>query len=311
MRKTALLLCVVLFAAACTDKFEKRQFYAMGTLVEITHKKDAGLKQVIRTINEYEEQVKSFENEYNNAPAGSSFPINPLWEVLFKKSYDYKALSKDRFDIRAMSLTSLYGFPEGSFDLPSPEKYAAAVDAIKNKPLLFVDGKLVKEDERLKISVGAFAKGMIVDKAVEVMKKNGAESGIVNAGGDLYAFGKKNKSRWRVGIRHPDDASKVISTIAISDKAVATSGDYERFFMKNGIRYSHIFDMTTMEPASLYRSVSVIADNCETADGLSTVFFLLPETDAAEVCKRTGTPVLIYTHDGRLIKLCGWESFEN
>ena len=93
--------------------------------------------------------------------------------------------------------------------------------------------------------------------------------------------------------------------------AVATSGDYERFFMKNGIRYNHIFDMSTMEPANLYRSVSVIADNCETADGLSTVFFLLPENEAAEVCKRTETPVLIYTHDNRVIKLCGWENFEN
>lgn len=311
MRKTALFLCVILFTAACTDKFEKRQFYAMGTLVEITHKKDSSLKQVIRTINEYEEQVKSFEEKYNSAPAGSAFDISPLWEILFKKSYDYKAISKDRFDIRALSLTGLYGFPEGPYDLPSPERYAAATDAIKNMPLLFVDGKLVKEDERLRISTGAFSKGMIVDKAVEVMKQNGALSGIINAGGDLYAFGKKNKSRWRVGIRHPDDSNKVISTISISDKAVATSGDYERFFMKNGIRYNHIFDMVTMEPASLYRSVSVIADNCETADGLSTVFFLLPEADAAEACKRTGTPVLIYTHDDRVVKLCGWESFEN
>ncbi|MCD8491716.1 MAG: hypothetical protein LRY51_07345 [Geovibrio sp.] len=112
---------MILFTAACTDKFEKRQFYAMGTLVEITHKKDSSLKQVIRTINEYEEQVKSFEEKYNSAPAGSAFDISPLWEILFKKSYDYKAISKDRFDIRALSSQGFTVSPKGRMTFRPPK----------------------------------------------------------------------------------------------------------------------------------------------------------------------------------------------
>jgi thiamine biosynthesis lipoprotein len=283
----------------------------MGTLLEITYPPEADIKTVIKTITDSEKEIKNFENAYNGAPEGSSFGVDGLWTEVFRTAFGYQSLSGGRFDIRALTLTSLYGFPEGPYAVPDNETLKKAMEVVASKPILFMNGKLVKENAMLKISTGAFTKGMIVDKAVKKMKESGAASGIVNAGGDLYALGKKGKAKWRVGIRHPDNPNDVISAVSISDKAVATSGDYERFFEQNGVRYHHIFDMKTGKSADIYRSVSVIADTCEEADGLATVFFLIPETEAAELCKRTGTPVLLYTKDNRTLRLCGWGSFES
>lgn len=311
MRKSTLLLFIILIISACSDSYEKRNFYAMGTLVEITHKKGADLKPVIKTINEYEADIKSFEEKFNNAENGTSLEVSVMWESLFKKASNYKALSKDRFDIRAFSLTSLYGFPEGPYFIPTDEQKAEVVDSLLTKPLLFLDEKLFKDNKNIKISTGAFSKGFIVDMAVEKMIQNGEKAGIVNAGGDLFAFGKKNKASWKIGIKNPEDQTEILSIINLSNKGIATSGDYERYFIHDNKRYNHIFDMVTMKSANFYKSVSVIAKSCEEADGLSTVFFLLPETEIAEACKRSNTPVLVYTNDGRVLKFCGWEKFES
>lgn len=310
MRKTALFLFLILFTASCTDTYETMRFYSDEASFEITHKRADEPKEAEKTIRLYEKQISSFENDYNNALTGSSFPIAPIWEVLFKKSFDYQTLSKGRYDLRAYSLSSLYGFPDGPFVIPDDEKKAAVKEALKNRPLTFVDGRLVKDDERIRISAEAFSTGYLIDKAADTLKENNIDSALIRSGDTVYALGRKSKSRWRVAIEHPQQQG-TLTTVALRDKAVSTCGELDGYFLHENSRYTHVFDALTLTPAERYKSVSVIAEDAVTASALATVFFLMPENEIAETCQRTATPVMVYTAENVMLRFCGWQNYEN
>jgi thiamine biosynthesis lipoprotein len=154
---------------------------------------------------------------------------------------------------------------------PSADKIAAAIAQSGTGRIKIADGKLYKKRETL-LDFGAFAKGYAVDKAVEKMKSAGAQAGLVNAGGDIRVFGPRT---WNIAVKHPRKESEFLGVLSIRDKAVATSGDYERFKELGGRKYHHIIDPFTGYPAEGVISVSVLADDCITADALSTAVFVL------------------------------------
>ena len=127
----------------------------------------------------------------------------------------------------------------------------------------------------VEIDLGGIAKGYGVDSSVEVLREWGISDALVNVGGDLYAMGSsEDGDPWVVGVRSPRDPSKVSEQFEISDAAVATSGDYMRFFRHNGRQYHHLMDPTTAEPReSLVHSVTITAGDCMTADAAATTVF--------------------------------------
>jgi thiamine biosynthesis lipoprotein len=128
----------------------------------------------------------------------------------------------------------------------------------------------------MQISLGGIAKGYAVDRAAEVLRESGIKGGIVSAGGDLVAFGKReDRESWKVGVRNPRDPSKNICVIPVSNLAVATSGDYERYRMAGGRRYHHIIDPRTGYPSKGCMSVTVLAGHALDADALATAVFVL------------------------------------
>ena len=146
------------------------------------------------------------------------------------------------------------------------------VDIVREKTGTVV--KLLKPG--MKIDLGAIAKGYVVDRMAAVLKSGGITRAIVNAGGDIYALGNPaGKSGWEIGIRDPRNYNGIIDVIKVKNKAVATSGDYEKFFFKNGKRYSHIIDPRSGMPAGGLVSVTVIAETSLEADALATTLFVL------------------------------------
>jgi len=126
------------------------------------------------------------------------------------------------------------------------------------------------------IDLGAIAKGYGVDRAVEVLKEHGMVRALVDLGGDIYALGTRpDGTPWRLGIRHPRKPGEILGILRVSDAAVATSGDYERYFEYEGVRYTHIVDPRTGWPASDLASVTVVAPSGIWADALSTAAFVL------------------------------------
>jgi len=136
--------------------------------------------------------------------------------------------------------------------------------------ILFDDGLTVKTHEGILIDLGAVAKGYAADNAARIMKEDNIAAGLVNAGGDIMAFGDRD---WQVGIKHPR-APGIFATIPLRNRAIATSGDYERFFIKDGTRYCHILDPETGLPSRRYMSATVVAQSCTQADAWATALFV-------------------------------------
>jgi len=153
-------------------------------------------------------------------------------------------------------------------------------------------GSIVRfEDPDVALDLGGIAKGYGVDRAVTALRERGVERGLVNVGGDLYALGtSEDGDAWRVGIRSPDDPNALAGRIDVQDQAVATSGDYERYFRHEGRIFHHLLDPDTAAPRTTDRhSVSVVAATCIDADAAATAAFGLPRA-AAESALRAGAP---------------------
>jgi thiamine biosynthesis lipoprotein len=149
-------------------------------------------------------------------------------------------------------------------------------------------GRIRLHDADAAIDLGGIAKGYGVDRAVMALREWGIDHGLVNVGGDLYALGRsEDGDPWHVGIRSPSDPTELQGHVDVSNAAVATSGDYLRFFQHGGRRYHHLLDPSTGEPReSAVRSITVRAGSCMTADAAATAAFGLDATRARAVLRR-------------------------
>jgi len=310
---TLFLILILFVISGCRDKkqYNTRSFYEMGTIVNITlnSQNDYIINELNKRMKSWENEISGFAKKVNNAGPGKSISVSAIIYSLLQKADYYKKLSNDKFDITVATISSLYGFPEGPFRVPDNGTIQKKSGDVGFSNLVFDKKSLIKKTE-LKIDTGAYAKGYIVDKGIEFLKSEGIKSAMINAGGDLYALGSKKNRKWHIAIKNPDNKKKFLSIIALKNKAVATSGNYERYFEKNGQRYTHIFDATTLKSANNYKSISVIADTVERSDGLATVYYLMDINKIRESCSRLKTPVLVYTKKLEKIKLCGWQEYE-
>jgi len=296
---TAFCLLLTISLTGCGEtKFKTEEFYAMGTFVSLTlpEKSFDKASDIRASLYRLESIVTSGTESANKT---QNFAFTGIMKELFKTGEEYSDITNGRFSVFAYTISSLYGFHEGPFKMPSEEELEKAMNNIDNGKNVLID-------------MGAYAKGYIVDKTIDNIKIAGISNAMLNAGGDLYALGTKGERKWRVAVKHPEKKGEFLSVLNLQDTALATSGDYERFFInENGEKIYHIFDATTGRNPNFYKSVSVIADTAVQADGLATVFFLIPETDIKRICKNLSTPVLLYTVNGKTIKLCGWEKYED
>lgn len=205
------------------------------------------------------------------------------------------------FDLTLGRLKELWGIEAETPRIPAESEIAAALQGI-GPDALAIDGTLVRKGTPLlAVDLGAIAKGYAVDRAIAVLRGFGVESAAVNAGGDIRVLGSKRGRPWRIGIQHPRKADGVLATLDATDRAVVTSGDYERFFERAGRRYHHLFDPRTGFPADRCQSVTVLAPGAMPADALATALFVLgPERGLALLAAYPGVDALIVGADGRI-----------
>ncbi|MDR0453875.1 MAG: FAD:protein FMN transferase [Deferribacteraceae bacterium] len=298
------------------DRYETKIFFAMGTVVEITipEKNRDILPEAEKRLNGLAEIISSDCFKISSSPDLTE--INELTYRLFQRENDYRLISENHFNSAVLTVSALYGFPEGPFAVPANDKLEEAKMLFRSNNInIFTDNKTGKHYAKgngLKIDLGAFAKGWIVDNISTYLKSNGINNFIVNAGGDLFAGGEKERDKaWHIGIKDPDNKKPYITVARLSGKALATSGVYERYFInENGERISHIFDGINGEPVNNYKSLSVIADTAELADAFSTIYFLMPAEDIDRLCVLNNTAVFRVTPDGIQHRHCGWEKYE-
>jgi thiamine biosynthesis lipoprotein len=155
----------------------------------------------------------------------------------------------------------------------------------------------------MRIDVGGIGKGYAADQATLVMKRAGAVAGVVALSGDIKTFGRlPGGALFPVGIRHPRKEGEILAEILLHDEAISTAGDYERFFEEDGVRYHHILDPHTLQPARGCQSVSVIAKEGIWADGLDTGIFVLGPKRGMELVEHLEDVEAIIVDDaGRLL----------
>jgi thiamine biosynthesis lipoprotein len=185
-----------------------------------------------------------------------------------------------KFDVTFGVLSGLWKFDYQDKDGRVPDR----TDVLKRLPL--IDYRDLEVDERagtaflkrkgMRVNLGGIGKGYAVDRAVEILRRRGLQDFMVQAGGDMYVAGRRGARPWRLGIRDPrGPADRSFATLDLSNGTLSTSGDYERFFIANGRRYSHILDLATGEPARECRSVTLVTNRAVIADALAKGVFIL------------------------------------
>jgi thiamine biosynthesis lipoprotein len=239
-------------------------------------------------------------SEINNKAGKHAVNVEPEVFRLISEALYISELSQGKFDITFKSAGKLWDFRQQL--IPDSDALLNAVSAINYKNVELNESKqtIYLKNEQTQIGLGGIAKGYAIDRAAQVIRKAGFEVFYINAGGDLYASSGSQSKRWKVGVQDPDDSNELIALIPIANAAVATSGDYERYFEKDGIRYHHIIDPATGQPARLARSVTIISARAYLADALATAVFVLgPKNGMALIEELEGVEAIIVGADGQ------------
>ncbi len=273
----------------------------MGTTLEISvYRPEAeaalGLEDLTAahaTIVEIDERLSLYKNnsELNavNAAAGKGVQsISSQFSDVLSASIHFGDLSGGALDVAIQPLIDVWGFYDVSnAEVPSKDEIAEVVNRVGIDHVRMDKGNgQVALASGAGLDFGGIAKGFAVDQAVEVLKARGVPAGLINLGGNIRVFGAVVEGRpWRVGIRHPRE-NRIIGQVNLTNGAVATSGDYDRYFIHDDKRYSHILDPRSGWPIENIFSLTVVAPDATTADALSTAAFVLGEKKGMQLLSR-------------------------
>lgn len=255
----------------------------------------ARMKEIEKKFSPYdpESQVSLFNRQ--------NIPItDPEILKVARLALEVSKKSNGAFDITCFPLTALWGFNTRSYRVPSKQEIEEALKNVGYQHLKLSDVKLEKDKPEIVIDLGGIAKGYAVGQAVRVLKTKGITSGLVDAGGDIYALGKKGNKFWKIGVKDPFSKG-LIGYLEVEDLAVMGSGNYERFFVKDGKKYHHIFNPVTGYPAEGLAGITVIYADPSLADAWATAFFVLGSQKGMDMVKIPGMKAVMVTDSGKIL----------
>jgi len=288
----------------------------MGTTVEIlaehpdAGRLDAAVTAAFAELTRCENLFSSYlpESEISRlSQATTSLKVSAETAELLALGLQVARDSQGAFDMGLGRLKQLWGLDGDQPRVPAAAEIAAALAGTGPQALQLEGSTVHKRSPQLAVDLGGIAKGYAVDRAIQVLKAQGVTSAAINAGGDMYLLGQRHQRPWRIGIQHPRQADTTLATLTLTDRAVVTSGDYERYFEADGQRYHHLFDPKTGTPARRCQSVTVVSDSVALADALATALFVLGPTDGlALLAGYPGSSALIVAADGQVSRSPNW-----
>jgi thiamine biosynthesis lipoprotein len=294
-----------LFLTSCGNSVYQQQFYVFGTLVEISLW-GISEQKANETINIIASDFQTMHQNWHAWHPSSLTTLNQtiatkqVWQVqepslllLLKKAKRFYNQSDGLFNPAIGQLIGLWGFHHDDLTnhrSPPPSKKIAELVALapSMNDIKIEDNRVYSKNPEVQLDFGAFAKGYAIDLAIEKLRQLGINNAIVNAGGNLKAIGKKGEKPWFIGIRHPNGKGVLAAVALHGEESVVTSGNYERFFEYDGIRYSHLIDPRNGFPVRGLTSVTVIAQNGALADAASTALTVASLTDWHRVARQMG-----------------------
>ena len=216
-----------------------------------------------------------------NAAAGDHpVPVSTETREVLRAAREVSEWTEGAFDVTFGALTGLWKFDAQDQDssVPDPREVQARLPLVDYRKLTIDEtaGTAFLASKGMKVHLGGIGKGYAVDRAAAILRSHGLRNFMIQAGGDLYVGGLKDSRPWKLGIRDPrGSADQLFATLDLTDGTFSTSGDYERFFIKDGRRYHHILDLKLGEPARLSRSVTLVTNKAVIADALAKGVFIL------------------------------------
>ena len=283
-RLTLVLLSLFAVSSARAD-WVRREETIMGTriYVEAWHANPIQGEQALDAVMADMRRIDALMSHYkpdsqisliNTRAALEPVAVDPELFDLIRTSIHFSEITEGAFDITYASVGYLYDYPRHVH--PTEAQIKAALPGINYKNLILdAEHHTVKfARDGMRIDLGGIAKGYACDRGVEILKSLGVAHAIVTAGGDSRLLGDRNGKPWNIGIRHPDDKNKVVLTMPLMNVGVSTSGDYERYFEEDGVRYHHIIDPKTGESPHEVRSVTIIGPTATDTEGWSKGVFI-------------------------------------
>jgi FAD:protein FMN transferase len=321
LKSTAYLTAFVCLAAPARADWVRRVTDGiMGTQITVElwaddeAKADPAIDAVLDEMRHIDESMSTYKptsevSQVNARAADGPMKISKELFDLLVTAREYSVLTDGAFDITYASVGYMYDFRKHIH--PDEAQIDKALPAVNFRHVLLdPKNQTVQFSQKgVRIDLGGIAKGYSVDKGIEVLQSRGFTRAYVSAGGDSRIIGDRFGKPWMVGIRDPRKGEgSVITRIPLADAAISTSGDYERFFEENGVRYHHIIDPRTGRSASKVRSATVIGPYATRTDGLSKTAFVLGPEKAMEIYNRIeDIDAIIVKLDGTVIYSKGME----
>jgi thiamine biosynthesis lipoprotein len=279
-----LSLCLCACSGKGVETFRQTEFL-MDTIVCIKYynrSQEKAVKEAFAEIARIEGLMsahieQSDISRINNA-AGKPVVVSPETFFVIQESLRYSQISAGAFDITVGPLISLWDIMDENLGIPTAAEIKKAVELV-NYQAVELDPENSTVTLRLPgmmLDLGAVAKGYAIDQARGVLAKHKVKAALIEAGGDIYAVGiRPDGQEYRIGLRHPREPQKMMALVSANNTSIVTSGDYLRYFIRNGVRYHHIIDPATGEPASAgIISATVIGPNAMLGDILATTLFV-------------------------------------
>jgi thiamine biosynthesis lipoprotein len=271
----------------------------MDTVMQLTAYGDAapeGLAAAGAAIERLERLVSVTREDSEvyraNSRPGQALPVSEDTALLIENALRIGARTGGALDISVYPIVKAWGFTTDGYRIPSDGELAALLASVDYTAIEYErDAQTLRVPEGMQIDLGSIAKGYSGDLAAEALRASGVRSALLSLGGNIQTLGAKpNGEPWRVAVRDPEDAELYAGAIDVTDKAVVTSGGYERYFTgENGEIYWHIMDPATGRPArSGLISVTVVGTSGMECDALSTALFVLGAEGAAAYWREYG-----------------------
>jgi FAD:protein FMN transferase len=283
----------------------------LGTVVEIQAEYEDDLK-ASEAVNAAFAEMKRIDDLFSSYNIESEvyklnhsndfYPLHPEVYKLLLKCKKLNEISYGSFDVTIGKVINLWDFENKI--IPRKKELTAALASSGFNQLEYYED-LIKINNA-ELNFGAAAKGYAVDRGIKILKEHDIPAALINAGGEVSAYGKE----WIIGIRHPRMPNALIDKIKINNKSAATSGDYEQYFIRDGKRFHHIIDPSTGFPAAKNQSVTVVAGDDFTADALATALFILDFSKSLQLVETLpGVEAMIIDSSGSIFYSTGFNEY--
>jgi len=265
----------------------RKHIKLMGSAFEFIIVDDEGtgymaIEDAIQEVQRIESLLTEFsatsQTSLINLHAGNkAVQVDDEVYAMIQRCKEIAVLTQGAFDITAGVLRNMYNFKGIHFEMPDQDQINTALTKVgAEKIQLRENNHVYLTQPGMHIGFGAIGKGYAADVVKRKLIQNGINSGVINASGDLTAFGRRaDGSLWKVGIADPNDPTRVMAWIPVQNASVATSGDYEQFFERDGVRYSHTIDPKTGRCVTGIKSVTIVSASAELSDALATAVTIM------------------------------------